>query len=103
LLAGYDNSGEHLYDLTPDGVIHEIEDYSATGAGFMQAHPILDSEYRKDMSTKEGIDLAVKCIKTSLGREPSVGDGLDVYVVKDGEVKEVMNKEIHSELKDKSR
>lgn len=103
LLAGHDSNGNHLYDLTADGVIHEVEDYSATGAGFMQAHPILDSEYSKDMTTKEGVELAVKCIKASLNREPSVGDGFDVYVVKNGKVEEVLTKEITPEYKDNKK
>ncbi len=103
LLAGYDGSGTHLYDLTPDGVVYEVEDYSATGAGIVQAHPILDSEYKKEITTKDGVDLALKCIKASSGREPSVGDGIDVYIVKDGEIKEALSKEIYHEFKDKSK
>jgi proteasome beta subunit len=102
LLAGYDEEGVHLYDAMPDGYLEEIKDYVASGSGIMQAHPILDSEYKPNMSTKDGIDLVVKCIKASLGREPSVGDGLDVYIVKGGEIKEVLSKEFISELRDKS-
>ncbi len=100
VLSGYDLEGIHLYDVLPDGYLNHIEDYVASGSGFKQAHPILDSEYKKDMSIKEGTDLAVKCINAALKREPSVGDGIDVYVVKKGEIKEVLTKEIVPEMKE---
>ncbi len=99
LLAGYDESGIYLYDLSPDGYLQQSEDYSASGAGFMQAHPILDSEYKKGMTIDEGIKLAVKCIRASMGREPSVGEGIDVYVVKKGDIKQVLEQEAVYELK----
>jgi len=98
LLSGYDGEGTHLYNAMPDGYLEEIEDYVASGSGIRQAHPILDSEYKKDLTTKDGIELAIKCIKASLGREPGVGDGINVYVVKKGEIKEVLSKEFATEM-----
>ncbi len=93
LVAGYDEQGTHLYDVSPDGFIQKISDCTASGSGIMQAHPILDSEYKKDMTLQEGIAMAVKCIKASMGREPSVGAGIDIYTVKDGAVKQVLDQE----------
>jgi len=101
ILSGYDDDGVHLYDATPDGYLMEVETYAASGSGLVQAHPILDSEYKKGMTVEEGINLAVKCIKASLRREPSVGDGLDVYVVKKGKIQEVLSKEIYPEMRTK--
>ena len=66
----------------------------------MQAHPILDSEYKEGMSLEEGIKLVAKCIKASTGREPGVGNGVDIYTVKKGEIKQVLAKETVYELKD---
>ena len=45
------------------------------------------------MSTDEGIALATKCIKAAIAREPSVGAGIDIYTVKKGEIKQVVDKE----------
>lgn len=100
LISGFDEDGYHLYDVSPDGYLQEIDTYSSTGAGFMQAHPILDSEYKKGMSIEEGIKLAVKCLKASMGREPSVGGGIDIYIVKKEEVKEFSNQESFLEFKE---
>lgn len=101
LLAGYDQSGVSLFDVSPDGYLQQQDDYAASGAGFMQAHPLLDSEYKKNMSVDEGIKLATKCIRASMGREPSVGGGIDVYVVRKGEVKQVVQEEAVIEFREK--
>ena len=67
----------------------------------MQAHPHLDSDYKKGMSVEEGIKLAIRCLKSAMAREPSVGEGADIYVVKKGEVKQVLAQEAVYELKEK--
>lgn len=99
LLAGYDESGAYLYDISPDGFLKEIEDYEATGSGMLQAHPILDAEYKKDMSIEEGIKLAKKCINASTKRDPASGLGIDIYVVKQGDIKQVLTQQISTEIK----
>jgi proteasome beta subunit len=99
LFVGYDSEGVHLYDISPDGYLKKIEDYQATGAPF-QAHSILDADYRKGISMDEGIKLAIKAFKTTIGREPSVGDGFDIYTIKKGEIKQVLNQVVVPEIKD---
>ncbi len=103
ILAGYDNLGVHLYDLSPDGHIKQYDTYAVSGAGMMQAHPIIDTEYKKNMTVQEGVDLAIKAIYASARREPSVGEGMDIYTIKKGEVKKVSAKEIVSQIKDRVR
>ncbi len=93
LLGGYDDNGIYLYDIAPDGYIQQADTYTASGGGIMQAHPILDSEYKKGMSIEEGAALATKCIKASMGRDPSVGAGIDIYTIKKGDLKQVVDKE----------
>ncbi len=94
ILSGSDDKGVYLYDISPDGYIQSSDTYVATGSGIMQAHPILDMEYKKNMSFDEAIALAKKCIKATAGREPSVGTAMDVYIIKKGEIKQVVTKEV---------
>ncbi len=101
LLAGRDELGVHLFDISPDGYLQEVDTYSATGSGIMQAHPILDSEYKKGMSIEEGIKLATKCIKSSMGRDPAVGGGIDIYTIDKDSLKEVLAQDAVLELKEK--
>ncbi len=93
LLGGYDDNGIYLFDIAPDGYIQQADTYTASGGGIMQAHPILDSEYKKGMSLEEGAALATKCIRASMGRDPSVGAGIDIYTIKKGDLKQVVDKE----------
>ena len=93
ILSGYDEKGIYLFDISPDGYIQQYETCVATGSGIMQAHPILDTEYRKNITLDDGIALATKCIKAAIAREPSVGAGIDIYTVKKGEIKQVVDKE----------
>lgn len=101
VLAGYDDSGVHLFSISPDGYLEDIDTYAVSGSGMMQAHPILDSEYKPTLTINDGIELAIKCIKAATQREPSVGDGLNIYTVKKGEIKEISAKDFVLELKDK--
>lgn len=100
LIAGNDDNGAHLFDISPDGYLKEVKEYVSTGSGMIQADPILDSEYSKAMSAEEGVKLAIKCIRASSGRDPGVGEGLDVYIVKDKSIEQVQDKKFVSEMKD---
>lgn len=100
LVAGYDKTGPSLYQATPDGYLKKIETYQATGV-FFESLSMFDVEYSKDMTLKEGIGLAKKAMKATMGRQPGVGDGYDIYTITDKEIKEVESKKIVSEPKNK--
>ncbi len=99
LLSGYDDNGVYLYDISPDGLLKKEEGYAASGAGIMQAHPILDSEFKPGISLKEGVELAKKCIKASMKRDPSVGQGIDVYTIKKNDISHVVSEEVVPQYK----
>jgi len=101
LLAGYDNEGFYLYDIHPDGYLQKIEEYSSTGSGMIHINPILDSDYKKEITLKEGIDLALKLVNASMKRDPATGEGIEVYTVTNKEVKQVAKKEVVTDFKDK--
>ena len=100
LLAGNDESGYYLYEINADGYLQLVKDYSATGSGMVQCNPILDSDFKKDMTLEEGIKLAKKCINASIKRDPASGEGIDIYTVKKDEIKQVLKQEIIAEFRD---
>jgi proteasome beta subunit len=100
LVAGYDEEGVELYEASPDGFLKKIENYQATGAPF-ESLGIFDVEYKKDISLKEGIELAKKVFNATRGRQPGVGDGFDIYTVKQGEIKKVSSQKVSPEMIDK--
>lgn len=99
LLSGYDEKGFYLYDVMPDGFLEEKEDYAVSGSGAMTVNPILDTDYEKSLSVEEGIKLAKKCIVASMGRDAGTGAGVDIYVVKKGEIKQVFTQKVEPEIK----
>lgn len=100
LAAGFDDEGSHLFEVSADGYLEEISTYVATGSGMMQAHPILDSDYKKGMNVEDGTRLAMKCINASMGRDPGVGDGIDVYVIRKDKFEQVLDQMVSKEIKE---
>jgi proteasome beta subunit len=100
LLAGRDNSGVSLFNISPDGLLKEVEDYSASGSGMVNVFPILDTYYKKNISLSEAVTLAKKCVSAAIGRDPASGEGIDIYVVTKDEVKQVASQKLSNEFKD---
>ena len=92
LVAGYNLDGTfELYSVEPAGGIIKVEDYDANfGSGMPYMLGLLERGYKKDISAKEGIQLAIECIKSSTQRDTGSGHGIDVFVItKDGIKQEV--------------
>ncbi len=94
LLSGKDSTGVHLYDLFPDGSVTHVPDYISSGSGSVFALGVLESHYKEGMSVAEGVKLAVKAVNTALNRDSASGNGIDVVVVTDKEIKRVLQKEV---------
>ena len=98
LLAGKDSSGVYLYDLFPDGSVTKMRDFVSSGSGSVFAYGVLETNYKPDMSVADGIKLAVKSVNTALQRDSASGNGIDVVVVTEKEIKKVMQKELEYSL-----
>jgi proteasome beta subunit len=98
LLAGKDVYGTHLYDLFPDGSITLIDDFISSGSGSVFAYGVLETHFKKDMTTDEGVKLALLAVNTALKRDSASGNGINVLVVNKDEIKRVMHKELVCEL-----
>lgn len=98
LMAGKDRSGVYLYDLFPDGSVTKIKDYVSSGSGSVFAYGVLESQYKNDITTAEGIKLAIKAVNAALNRDAASGNGIDVVMITDKEIKRVMQKELEISL-----
>src|SRR5919109_1767496 len=76
IVGGIDTKPE-IYTLDPLGSVLPDE-YAAVGTGAEMALGIIDSEYKPDMSEEKARELAVKAIKSSIQRDSSSGDGVDL-------------------------
>ena len=84
VLGGYDNSGGHVYALDAAG--GAIPDkYTSAGSGSPYVFGVLEDHYRDDLTTDEGVDLAVRAITAAKNRDSASGGMISVAVIdKDG-------------------
>jgi len=92
ILAGKEDNKAILYQVTVDGIVKEIDTYKIDGSGMMHVNAILDTEYKKDISLKEGIELAKKCIIGSSGRDPASGIGYEIWTITPEKIEKVEDK-----------
>ncbi|MCK9568199.1 proteasome subunit beta [Candidatus Pacearchaeota archaeon] len=103
ILGGFDENGEvSLYEIT-GGFLNLIKDYTASlGSGMPYVLGLLERQYKKGLSVKEGIQLAIECIKSSTQRDMASGNGIDIYSITKEGIKKEVSQEILSEFKDKN-
>lgn len=93
LVAGVDQEGSHIFSLDPAG--GNIEDkYVSTGSGLPYVYGILEDHYKEDLSTGEGIDLAIRSLTMAMRRDAASGDGMAVVVITKKGYREIPEDEI---------
>ncbi len=98
ILGGYDKTGAHLFDLSPDGTMGEVEPYLSNGSGSLWTKSLLDNYYKKSMSEKEALELLEKCFLAAFKNDTASGGGYIVKIVTKEGIKEVERKVLKSEL-----
>ena len=94
LLAGTDESGHLLYNIGIDGSITEKDDFDSEGSGSIFALGVLEAMYKKNMSTEEGMELAMKALNAAMQRDTASGNGCDIWVVTEKGVRQAIRKEV---------
>ena len=98
VMGGVDKKGFHLFDLSPDGSITGIDDFVSSGSGSTFVYGVLEAEYKKDITIKEGIVLALRSVNASIKRDIASGNGIIIYTITDKGVKKVLEKEIDANI-----
>ncbi|MBI5390267.1 proteasome subunit beta [Candidatus Woesearchaeota archaeon] len=98
LFGGVDHTGSHLYDIYPDGSIQEIDDFVSSGSGSVFAYGLLETVYKKGLSTEDGVQLAIKCVNAAIQRDVASGEGVDVYVITEKGMQKVFSKQLQIKL-----
>jgi proteasome beta subunit len=93
VIAGYD-SKPGLFSISPDGAVVDEKEYVADGSGMMFILGLLERQYKKDMTVKQGIELAIEAIKASSQRDVASGFGIDVFTVTKDGIKHVVKQKI---------
>jgi len=98
ILAGKDTTGFHLYDLSPDGSIVEVDDYMSSGSGSVMVFGVLETLYKKGLSVDEGVKLAAKGINAAVQRDIASGNGIDIVTITKDGIKKVFSKEFELKI-----
>jgi len=98
LFGGYDKSGYMLYEISFDGTVLEIDEFASDGSGSSIALGVLETLYKKGMTTAEVTEIVVKALTSAMSRDSATGDGIDVVVVNEKGVNYVLHKELKTEL-----
>lgn len=81
IIGGYDDKPQ-LYSIDVAGGIDEASEYTFSGSGSVIAVGVLEDNYKKGMSEKEAIELAVRAVKAATERDAaSGGKGIDVVIM----------------------
>ena len=90
IVGGLETKPE-IYTLDPLGSVLPDE-YAAVGTGAEMALGIIDAEYKPNMSEEKAREMAIKAIRSSILRDSSSGDGIDLLVItKSGPREESLN------------
>jgi len=98
IVGGKDSSGFHLYDLSTDGSIVEVDDYISSGSGSVMVFGVLETLYKKGLSIDEGVKLAAKSINAAVQRDIASGNGIDIITITKDGVKKVFSKEFELKI-----
>ncbi|MEK6928416.1 MAG: hypothetical protein AABW65_00480 [Nanoarchaeota archaeon] len=101
LAAGYNQDGTtELYTIEPAGGVYKVKEYDSNfSSGMPYILGLLERQYKKDISVKEGIELAKECIKSSTQRDIGSGNGIDVFSITKDSIKHAVSEEIVAEYK----
>ena len=93
LLAGYDETGPHLFSLGADG--SNLEDkYISTGSGSVMAYGVLEDKFKEGLSIPEAIKIGARAVKAAISRDVYTGNGVDVYTITKEGYKKLSKEEI---------
>ncbi|MEM0056906.1 MAG: proteasome subunit beta [Candidatus Geothermarchaeota archaeon] len=94
IVAGRESDKYLIYRLDPLGSLLE-DKYAVTGSGSPIAAGIIESEYREDMSLKDGIKLTIKALMAAMKRDAASGDEIMVAVIDENGYRELSKEEIN--------
>jgi len=80
LVAGFDESGPHIYSLDPFGSVTE-ERVVSTGSGSPIAYGVLEDQYREGGTVDEMLPIVVRAVDSAMKRDVASGDSFDVAVI----------------------
>jgi len=98
MMGGFNEDGTaELYSVEPAGSVIQVEDFDANfSSGMPYILGLLERQYKKDLTIKEGVELAIEAIKASSERDTASGFGVDVFTITKEGIKQVVKQKAES-------
>ena len=97
ILGGFDSTGGHVYSLDAAG--GAIPDkYTAGGSGSPYVYGVLEDNFIENMSSDEGVDLAIRAIAAAKARDAASGGDINVAVITKDGFREISEDEIKKRI-----
>jgi proteasome beta subunit len=97
ILGGYDSTGGYVYALDAAG--GSIPDkYTSAGSGSPYVYGVLEDNYKDDLSTDEGVDIAIRAITAAMNRDSASGGMISVAVIDKNGFKEIPEDEVKKRM-----
>ena len=97
ILGGYDSTGGYVYALDAAG--GAIPDkYTSAGSGSPYVYGVLEDNYKDDLSTDEGVDIAIRAITAAMNRDSASGGMISVAVIDTNGFKEIPEDEVKKRM-----
>ena len=80
LLGGVDSKGPKIYSIDPSGGLIP-DNFISTGSCSVFAYGVLEDRYSDNLTVDEGIDVAIRAIKSAMERDTYSGNGILVSIV----------------------
>ena len=97
ILCGWDSTGGHVFSLDAAG--GSIPDkYTAGGSGSPYVFGVLEDLYRDDLTTDDGINIAIRAINAAMSRDAASGNGIDIAVISAKEFKMIPDEEVKTRM-----
>jgi|TARA_Y100000310_G_scaffold330180_1_gene401399 proteasome beta subunit len=99
-LGGVNEDGTtEIFHIGVDGSLTDVDDHDASGSGRTFILGLLERQYKKDITVKEGVELAIEALKSSTQRDTGSGYGIDVFTITKKGIDKVVDQEIKPEYK----
>ena len=98
LVGGVDSEGGHVYSLDAAGGAIP-DNYISTGSGSPFVYGLLEDQYKDNLSTSDGVDLAIRGLNAAIKRDAASGNGMDVVVINKKGYKQLTSKDIDDRKK----
>lgn len=93
LLGGVDDTGAKIYSLDPSGGMI-LDKFIATGSGSPIAYGVLEDRYSEDLYIEEGVDIAIRSLKSAMERDSFSGNGIQVATITEEEGFKIVDAEV---------